>query len=517
MARKNNKSLAEELRSAAYVWLGNTNIDNTYVLLANFNKQTHEVIVEVTDDNIILKASKETNSLSQEIFTILYEINPAWKKKEIGKINTPALPKGLAITSDWNQTFYDKEIKPLKETTVVPFLDSLGVNMTMYEYTKLSVDNSHSLKPEYVLKGYENYSEELLSYIADTSKYKDYKMTKESIYRMLDMGCYRGLIAAGPAGTGKSTDPLIYCAKKEIPVIVFQCTPGTDEDVLLGKWQPKEGEGNSKFLELINTLTTKLSVLSKEEMLDIVKTYEVMLNDSINNYVFQPGPLSLGVIYDCFVVINEANYMPSANFSTLNSLMDDNAQLLLPNGRVIKRGNNFRLILTVNPGYRGTSMFNEATLNRFVTAYYEPVTKKEIINRLKVESDYKNNKVLDVIAEQFDKLRDIYDSKNMETEITYRNINYFLRMLLMAPEESMEEQFDIAFIDSTHFELDDVSVKDLKDIRKEMLKDIKAVLSEGTEEVTESSWSCSPQVDIEDLTSQIGDDGSFLDVNEEAE
>jgi MoxR-like ATPase len=344
-------------------------------------------------------------------------------------------------------------------------------------------------------------------------------MTKESIYRMLDMGCYRGLIAAGPAGTGKSTDPLIYCAKNEIPVIVFQCTPGTDEDVLLGKWQPKEGEGNSKFLELINNLTTKLSVLSKEEMLDIVKTYEVTLNDSINNYIFQPGPLSLGVIYDCFVVINEANYMPSANFSTLNSLMDDNAQLLLPNGRVIKRGKNFRLILTVNPGYRGTNMFNEATLNRFATVYYEPITKKILIERLKQESGYKNEKVLEAVAEQFDKLRGIYQSKNMETEVTYRNTIRFLRMLLLASDKPIEKQFDMAFVNNAVFEMNDIQVEltNLKEVRKDLLSDIKSALAEGTEEVVEASWTCSPQVNIDDLTSQIGDDGSLLEFEKEEE
>lgn len=479
MARKNNnKSLAEELRSAAYVWLGNTNIDNTYVLLANFNKQTHEVIVEVTDDNLILKASKETNSLSQEIFTMLYEINPAWKKKEIGKINTPALPKGLAITSDWNQTFYDKGIKPLKETTVVPFLDSLGVNMTMYEYTKLSVDNSHNLKQDWVAKGYSNYSSDVLSIMVDTSKYKTYIMDKKDEYEMMDMGCYHGIVAAGPAGTGKSTDPLIYCAKEEIPVVVFQCTPGTEEDAIIGNFIPNASGGFS----------------------------------------LKRGPLANAIEQDCWLVINEANYVPSGILSCLNSVMDDNAQVLLDDGSMLKRGKNFRLILTVNPGYRGTNMFNEATLNRFATVYYEPISKKVLINRLKQESGYKNDKVLEAVAEQFDKLRGIYQSKNMETEVTYRNALRFLKMILLAPDKSIEKQFDMAFINNAVFEMNDIQVElnDLKEVRKNMLNDIKSALSEGTEEVIESSWSCSPQVDIEDLTSQIGDDGSFLDINEEA-
>ena len=87
MANKKVKSFADELRSAAYIWLGNTNIDNTQLFLTNFNKKIHWIVVENNEDNITLKAPKETNALSQEIFTALYEIYPEWKRKETGRIN----------------------------------------------------------------------------------------------------------------------------------------------------------------------------------------------------------------------------------------------------------------------------------------------------------------------------------------------------------------------------------------------------------------------------------------------
>ena len=479
MAKKNVKgSFADELRSAAYIWLGNTNIENTYILLVNFNKTTHWVVVENNEDNVTLRAPKGTTALSQEIFTALYEVNPSWKKKETGTINTSVLPKGLSIVSDCNDTCYKKGIKPLKQTTVIPFLDNLGINITMYEYTALSVDNSHTLKQEWVTKGYSNYSPEVLSVMVDTSKYKTYTMDKQDEYEMMEIGCFHGMIAAGPAGTGKSTDPLIYCAKEEIPVVVFQCTPGTEEDAIIGNFIPNPTGGFS----------------------------------------LKRGPLATAIEQDCWLVINEANYVPSGILSCLNSVMDDNAQVLLDDGTMLKRGKNFRLILTVNPGYRGTNMFNEATLNRFATVYYEPITKKILIERLKQESGYKNEKVLEAVAEQFDKLRGIYQSKNMETEVTYRNTIRFLKTILLAPDKSLEKQFDMAFVNNAIFEMNDIQVElnDLKEVRKDMLNDIKSALAEGTEEVTEASWTCSPQVDFDDLTSQIGDDGSFLDIEEEA-
>ena len=118
MAKK-NESFADVLRTSAYVWLGNTNLENTKILLINFNKKTHWVIVENNDDNVTLRAPKETTALSQEIFIALYEIHPTWKKKEIGTINTSILPKGLSITSDDNNVCYKKGIKPLKQTTAI--------------------------------------------------------------------------------------------------------------------------------------------------------------------------------------------------------------------------------------------------------------------------------------------------------------------------------------------------------------------------------------------------------------
>ena len=474
MAKKNiNKSFAEELRSSAYVWLGNTNIDDTFIFLTVFNNTTHWVIVEVTPDNLILKAPKETLALKKEIFVALYEIDPAWMKKDIGTITTSSLPKCLAVTSDCNTQLFDRGIKPLKQSTVVTFLDNLGVNINMYEYTTLVVDNTHALKPEWVTKGYSNYPKELSDFRVDTSKYKNYTMTKPDEYEMLDMGCYIGMIAAGPAGPGKSTDALIYGEHKEIPIISFQCTPGIEEDSIIGKWQPKSSGG----------------------------------------FEFVPGPLALALQYDCWLIINEANYAPAGVMSCLNSVMDDNAQVYLPNGTTLHRGKNFRLILTVNPGYRGTNMFNEATLNRFVTVYYEPLTKKDIINRLQFHSEHKNMRVLEAIADQFESIRKIYESKNMDIEVTFRNASHFLSMLGRAPHISLVKQFDLAFINNVIYEGEEY-LEEFKEIRTQMVSEIQNVLSQGSEEVKEASWTCVPEPDLDDLDFDIAEDGSFIGEDE---
>jgi hypothetical protein len=57
----------------------------------------------------------------------------------------------------------------------------------------------------------------------------------------------------------------------------------------------------------------------------------------------------------------------------------------------------------------------------------------------------------------------------------------------------------------------DTEIVTLRTLRTDMLSSIKSALDEGTEDVTEASWSCSPSYDFDELINQIGDDGSLLD------
>ena len=443
MANKKVKSFADELRSAAYIWLGNTNIDNTQLFLTNFNKKIHWIVVENNEDNITLKAPKETNALSQEIFTALYEIYPEWKKKETGRINTNALPKGLSITSDCNETFYKKGLKPLSATTVLPFLDSLGINITLYEYTKITVDNSHSVTKNTITKGYENYAKEAIDHMTDEFK--------------------------------------IACAQNEIPCYVTQFSANSQEDDFISSYIPNTtGEGG-----------------------------QFLLKRSDFTYAFEYGGI---------VILDEINFASPNVLSIFNSAIDDSACIFLDDGSIIHRHKDFRCIATLNPNYNGTNKLNPAFVDRFDFFYYPEIGKNSFISRLQTETGFKNKKALGVIYEQFDKLRNIYQTRNMETEVTYRRAKSFVTKMLAYPNVSLDIIFDMAFINNTVvLDLNDIPTElaDLKEIRSEMISAIHDVMAEGTEEVTEASWTCQPRVDIDDLTSQIGDDGSFLDLDEE--
>ena len=478
MAKKNiNKSFAEELRSSAYVWLGNTNIDDTFIFLTVFNNTTHWVIVEVTSDNLILKAPKETLALKKEIFVALYEIDPAWMKKDIGTITTSSLPKCLAVTSDCNEMLFDRGIKPLKQSTVVTFLDNLGVNINMYEYTTLVVDNTHALTLSPMPEGYSNYPQEVLDVMEDVSEYKDWNLTKEgSMRRFFSNSVRKGIILEGPAGTGKSTDPLIYCAKHEIPVVVEQCTRNTDKDAVLSSFVP---------------------------------------NTTGPGFKLRRGKLTIVAEHGGVCVLNEGNY--TDQLDCINSILDKNAQLLLDDGSVIKVHPDFRLVITVNPNYRGTFKLNEAFVNRCKTVEYESTPESLLIERLQKLTDYKNTKVIETIVTEVSKLINIYKTKNYETVISQRNLEGFLSDVLLFPNDNIEDMFDEEFINLTALsDLNDTEseLAELRDIRKDMTLAISRVLSEGVKEVKEASWTCVPEPDLDDLDFDIAEDGSFIGEDE---
>ena len=448
METNNKTGLAKDLREKSFVWFGKCAEKNKFLLVEYIDKNSYIFAgVSVESKKIVIEGPKSSTVFTADLVEILTEINPKYAKLVPGSFEYPELPEEYkTIVGDFNEEMLENKIKVLNEKEITKALTDNGFDISGYKYFKVVADNTHNLKPQEVLKGYNKYPKELLSYMKDVSKYKDYVVSQQDIFDMLDSGCYKGIVAAGPAGTGKTTDFFADSAKKEIPVIDFQCVHNTEADDLLGKFIPKTDGG----------------------------------------FEFQYGPLSLAVKYDCRFSCQEWNYAPSAVQSMVNSLMDDNGTMTLPNGEVLNVGPNFRMFLTVNPGYRGTNLFNEATLNRFVTVYYEPISKETLIERLSFETGYKNIQVLEALAEQFDKLRDLYKNHNMETETTYRNASRFLRMLLLHPEIDIEKQFDMAFISNAIFEMDDIDseLKEWKTMCSPMIESIKAAikLSTGVEE-----------------------------------
>lgn len=480
MKKNSNKTLIELIKDAPCIWVGKTNQQNLHILLWNNASQTHCILIENNDTNIMVKLQKQTGAFYPEVVKLVKEVYPTLKDKDFFKNEIPGVPSGLSITEDENELLYSKGIKFLSEKAVKTFLQDNGVDISKYKYTNIKVDNTHNLKAEPITTDISNYDSALLPYLFDTSSKKYYSLDpkEEFIMEMLDKKAYLAVIFEGKAGTGKSTVPVIYCAQHNIPLVVTECTQGMDEDSLLSNFIPNKTGG-----------------------------YDLIW-----------GPIVAAFAYGGVCVVNEFNYAPAGVVACLHSMIDDSAQVRLHDGSVIKRHKDFRLVLTCNPGYAGTFRMNEATKNRCRIYLFPEITKETLIKRLQVETGYKNTKVLEAIANSFDSIRGIYKSKNWSTDTTYRNAKAFLDMILICPNKKyLETQFDMAFIYNAIDDMNDIEIEiqDLQEIRKPFIEEIASALSESTGDVLPDSYTSiePPAYDPDELIDAL--DSSFLDIEEE--
>lgn len=479
MAR-NNKSLADELRSAAHIWVGKTNLTNTD-LLVFVNNKYHFVLVEHTEENIILKALKETLSFKSDIFNIIFNLFPDYKELNPGTLVLSSVPS-LKVTGDYNETFFKSSIKVLPESSLNSFLDVTGIDIADYQYNSIKVDNSFTLKVDGITQGYAYYDQEALEHMTNVSKYKTgYTCSNPTLVKKLLNGTFNSLLLSGPAGTGKSTEFMIACSQAEIPCYVIQLTQGMTEGRLIGDFVPPlDDAGIFKYVQ------------------------SVML------IAFTHGGVAIA---------DEFNYASPAVAAALNGFLDGHDEYIGPDGTVYHRHKDFRFIATMNPGYAGTNSMSQALLNRFdKVQYWDAIDKSTFVDRLQFNTGYKNKKFLETFYDTFDKLRSIYQSKNFTTELTYRNAESFLKDLLLNPNDDMKENFYQAFVyPTTVQDLNDISLelKDLKDIASPMISELDSVFHEGTEEVSVKSFDFAPGIDLDDIDSLISDDASFSAPEEE--
>lgn len=113
-------------------------------------------------------------------------------------------------------------------------------------------------------------------------------------------------------------------------------------------------------------------------------TGRVQLKDG--NTVDQDGNVTLAVRNGKILILDEINACQPEVLFALQSLLDDDHSLTLPNGEVVKAHPDFRVFATMNPtsGYVGTKSLNKAFMSRFgvvlEVGYVDPATELELIS-----------------------------------------------------------------------------------------------------------------------------------------
>lgn len=92
---------------------------------------------------------------------------------------------------------------------------------------------------------------------------------------------------------------------------------------------------------------------------------------------YENGILTNAMLKGHIVVLDEINATPPDCMFILHGLLDDDRQISLPNGDVIRPHKDFRFFATMNPDYEGTRGLNRAFMDRFNIILSVDVLKPE--------------------------------------------------------------------------------------------------------------------------------------------
>lgn len=197
------------------------------------------------------------------------------------------------------------------------------------------------------------------------------------------------MLFAGDSGTGKSTAARVMPSRCGIPYISINFSVNIEESDIFGSMIPN---------------TTKTTADDPE-------------------FVWQDGVLTKAIRNGYCAVLEEINFARPGVLGKLNSLLDENRQIDLPTGEVLKAHPNFRIIATCNVAYEGTNRFNKALVNRFDDCtIFRDVSRAKAIEIIKNRTGYKNMTKIDVIYNVYEALKKYGKEQNLNLIVSMRQL-----------------------------------------------------------------------------------------------
>lgn len=235
-------------------------------------------------------------------------------------------------------------------------------------------------------------------------------------------GAIYSMAFVGESGTGKSTAARVIPARCGIPYISVNFSVNIEEADLFGSMVP-----NAKK--------------TKPEDPEFVWTDGIITKAVRNGYC---------------VILEELNFARPGVLGKLNSLLDENRQVDLSTGEIVKAHPNFRIIATCNIAYEGTNRFNKALINRFDdVTIFKDLSRTEAITVIKSRTGYSSNAKISKVYDVYEALKKFAAEQNVNAVVSMRQLlNIFTKGKFYSSAKDAVQRIMIngAFIEDAEYQ-----------------------------------------------------------------
>ena len=202
-------------------------------------------------------------------------------------------------------------------------------------------------------------------------------------------GAIYAMAFIGESGTGKSTAARVIPARCGIPYISVNFSVNIEEADLFGSMVPNAKKAKPEDPE----------------------------------FVWADGIITKAVRSGYCVILEELNFARPGVLGKLNSLLDENRQVDLSTGEIVRAHPNFRIIATCNIAYEGTNRFNKALINRFddVTVFRD-LPRNEAIAVIKSRTGYSSAAKIGKVYDVYEALKKFATEQNVNAVVSMRQL-----------------------------------------------------------------------------------------------